>query len=215
MATKAKTKKSKKTEDDVVKKKKTTSTKKKTSKKKKAVKKPPVVLDRDDLVLIAKEMNVTMGLTPTIKVVKSQNEADIATAIVQNAAEIQETDSFIETTITALKTLIKDKDVLAVINKLVPAKSKKDAVKNRTKNTVKKNTRTRGESQARIDFMSKLVEQGKYTRNEILAAAVKEFPEAKEATLGTNLSDGKNPRYCKKWPALIVQDDQKCLSFKK
>lgn len=65
-----------------------------------------------------------------------------------------------------------------------------------------------------IKFLSDLVDEGKYTRKEIVEKAVEQFPDKSKNYFGTYLSDGKNPKYCK-FDSLIIVDAEGVLSFEK
>jgi hypothetical protein len=68
------------------------------------------------------------------------------------------------------------------------------------------------EKPAYLLFLSKLLEEGKFTQKELSALAVKEFPTVAKSTIETVLVDGKNPKY-NRFPKLVVKDDKGLLKF--
>jgi|ERR1035437_3909631 hypothetical protein len=70
------------------------------------------------------------------------------------------------------------------------------------------------EKPAYLLFLTKLLEEGKYTQKELSALACKEFPAVSKSTIETVLVDSKNKKYCR-FPKLVVKDDQGILSFTK
>ena len=65
----------------------------------------------------------------------------------------------------------------------------------------------------RVQFFTPLIEKGGALKKDLVNAAEKAFPEATRASLMTIISDGKNPKY-NKFDRLIIEDADKCLSFK-
>ncbi len=62
----------------------------------------------------------------------------------------------------------------------------------------------RGHTSPKYLFILNKVSESKWTRKEIMAAWLAEFPDASKTTVGTYLSDGKNPTY-NQFPRLILQ----------
>jgi len=65
----------------------------------------------------------------------------------------------------------------------------------------------------RIEFLTPLIESGKYTKSELIEKALKKEPDGKSG-IATLLSDAKNPKY-NKFPHLVVQDAEGVMTFKK
>jgi hypothetical protein len=65
-----------------------------------------------------------------------------------------------------------------------------------------------------LDFLTNRIKKGKHTRIELTDMTLSEFPEANKSSIQTLLSDGKNPKY-NKFETLLVEDDNKIISFKK
>ena len=59
----------------------------------------------------------------------------------------------------------------------------------------------------RIEFFIDLINEGRYSKKDLVELAVKEFPDATVAALSTILSDGTNPKYCR-FPVLIYIDKE-------
>ena len=68
-------------------------------------------------------------------------------------------------------------------------------------------------AQERRRFMAELIATGKHTKNSIVEKTVERFPEISKATIQTNLTDGKNPKY-NKFESLVVIGKEERLSFK-
>ena len=60
---------------------------------------------------------------------------------------------------------------------------------------------------ARVEFFIDLINEGRYSKKDLVELAVKEFPDATVAALSTILSDGTNPKYCR-FPVLIYIDKE-------
>ncbi len=82
-----------------------------------------------------------------------------------------------------------------------PASKKKPKIK-----TVHPKVR-RSKTSARIEYFIELINEGRYTRKDLVELAIKRFPEASISALQTILSDGKNPKYCR-FPVLLWTDDK-------
>lgn len=59
----------------------------------------------------------------------------------------------------------------------------------------------------RVEFFIDLINEGRYSKKDLVELAVKEFPDATVAALSTILSDGTNPKYCR-FPVLIYIDKE-------
>jgi hypothetical protein len=82
------------------------------------------------------------------------------------------------------------------------------------KATTKQGIRKKGERGERFLYVQSLLESGQHTRKEIVAMFLERYPEAKKTTIGTYLSDAKNPKYNQFSHLIQVAEDGK-LSFKK
>lgn len=81
----------------------------------------------------------------------------------------------------------------------VPVEGPKPVV-NKIKNSGKK------------DFISSLIAEGKYTKKEIVSQTMAEFPEGKDASIVTIITDGKNPKY-NPFKSLVKVDEKGIVSF--
>lgn len=77
----------------------------------------------------------------------------------------------------------------------------------RTKASTKKS-----KPKERRAFIEKLVKKGKFTQKEIIEKTAEKFPDVKEVTLRTQLTDAKNEKYCP-YENVIVADKKGILSF--
>lgn len=59
----------------------------------------------------------------------------------------------------------------------------------------------------RIEYFIDLINEGRYSRKDLVELAVKKFPDATVAALTTVLSDGCNPKYCR-FPVLLRIDKE-------
>lgn len=59
----------------------------------------------------------------------------------------------------------------------------------------------------RVEFFIDLINEGRYSKKDLIELAAKQFPDATIAALSTILSDGTNPKYCR-FPVLIYIDKE-------
>ena len=59
----------------------------------------------------------------------------------------------------------------------------------------------------RIEFFMDLINEGRYSKKDLIELAAKQFPDATIAALSTILSDGTNSKYCR-FPVLIYIDKE-------
>jgi len=59
----------------------------------------------------------------------------------------------------------------------------------------------------RIEFFIDLINEGRYSKKDLIELAAKQFPDATIAALSTILSDGTNPKYCR-FPVLLRVDKE-------
>ena len=124
-----------------------------------------------------------------------------------------------------LKALVEDNDEFKTLRKgldkykglqgpreLRPVMEECLGIKPDGKKTAEKSAGKKNVTVDRIAFLAPLIEKGKFTKKQLMEKAQKKFPQATDGALQTLLSDGKNPKY-NKFADLIVQDDDKCLSF--
>ena len=81
-----------------------------------------------------------------------------------------------------------------------PAKSDKPK---KTRDEIFKGNKTA----TRIEFFMDLINEGRYSKKDLIELAAKQFPDATIAALSTILSDGINPKYCR-FPVLIYTDKE-------
>lgn len=81
-----------------------------------------------------------------------------------------------------------------------PAKSDKPK---KTRDEIFKGNKTA----TRIEFFIDLINEGRYSKKDLIELAAKQFPDATIAALSTILSDGTNPKYCR-FPVLIYIDKE-------
>jgi hypothetical protein len=75
-------------------------------------------------------------------------------------------------------------------------------------------TQKKSSAQERVEFITPFIEKGKFTKSELAEKLQREFSDVKLSTLVTMLVDGKNPKY-NKFDNLIIEDEEKIMSFKK
>ena len=96
-----------------------------------------------------------------------------------------------------------------------PAKKEKPAKAPKAEKPAKsdKPTKTKDEifggnkTVKRIEFFIDLINEGRYSKKDLIELAAKQFPDATIAALSTILSDGTNPKYCR-FPVLIYTDKE-------
>lgn len=96
-----------------------------------------------------------------------------------------------------------------------PAKKEKPAKAPKAEKPAKsdKPTKTKDEifggnkTVTRIEFFIDLINEGRYSKKDLIELAAKQFPDATIAALSTILSDGTNPKYCR-FPVLIYIDKE-------
>lgn len=81
-----------------------------------------------------------------------------------------------------------------------PAKSDKPK---KTRDEIFKGNKT----VTRVEFFMDLINEGRYSKKDLIELAAKQFPDATIAALSTILSDGTNPKYCR-FPVLIYIDKE-------
>jgi len=59
----------------------------------------------------------------------------------------------------------------------------------------------------RVEFFIDLINEGRYSKKDLIELAAKQFPDATIAALSTILSDGTNPKYCR-FPVLLYIDKE-------
>ena len=101
-----------------------------------------------------------------------------------------------------------EKEVSVDDNEIIPEK-KKQSLKKEKKQPKEEGKKLQTNSKRpplkeRIDFFTSLIEQGKYTRKELIEKGVKNFPTVPPFSLGIILSDAKNPKY-NKFPHPVEQ----------
>ena len=101
-----------------------------------------------------------------------------------------------------------------------PVKTKKETKKEtKPKKETKKEVKstpsgTKGTPKERRDFITDMISDKQYKSKDIIEATVKKFPGISPATIRTEITDGKNPKYCK-FKYLVKQNDEGILSFTK
>lgn len=67
-------------------------------------------------------------------------------------------------------------------------------------------------SQRAIAFMTECIDEGGWTRAELVEATIEEVPDLAPSTIATLISDGKNPKY-NRFNALLTEDEGGIISF--
>jgi len=70
----------------------------------------------------------------------------------------------------------------------------------------------KGERGEKFLFVQGLIQEGTHTRKEVVTLFLEKWPETAKATVGTLISDGKNPKY-NKFPHLVVVAEDGKISF--
>ncbi len=81
-----------------------------------------------------------------------------------------------------------------------PAKSDKPK---KTRDEIFKGNKTA----TRIEFFMDLINEGRYSKKDLIELAAKQFPDATISALSTIIYDGTNPKYCR-FPVLIYIDKE-------
>jgi hypothetical protein len=95
-----------------------------------------------------------------------------------------------------------------------PVRVGKDTPAGKTPVTKERFAAKKSTGAERVDFLTPLIQSGKYTKAELVEKANKEFPDVSASTFQTMLTDAKNPKY-NKFAKLVVQAEDGTLSFKK
>ena len=101
-----------------------------------------------------------------------------------------------------------------------PKKEKPVKADKPKKDTSKRDSIFKGnKTVTRIEYFVELINEGKYSKKDLIELAAKKFPEATISALSTIIADGANPKYCR-FPVLLKVDkedgnivkftDQKC-----
>lgn len=101
-----------------------------------------------------------------------------------------------------------------------PKKEKPAKAEKPKKDTSKRDSIFKGNKTAtRIEYFVELINEGRYSKKDLIELAAKKFPEATISALSTIIADGANPKYCR-FPVLLKVDtedgnivkftDQKC-----
>jgi len=181
------------------------------------------IMKRSELVKAAKELNETLGLEPQINIKeKSKALADL----IKEAAELvdPELDDLTDNTLSVIAKITKDEKTTkkeeisekeeskesAIVGKTVKVAARKKNVNE--KNTDKKSIPKKRKFGEKTLFLLSLIEEGRFTRKEIIEKTLKKFPSASKSSLGTFLTDSKNPKY-NKFDSLVKQGKNGILSF--
>lgn len=79
-------------------------------------------------------------------------------------------------------------------------------------NKRRKQFKEKTKTQKRVEFLTPLINEGKYTRTQLLDLFLEQFSDAPRSTIHTMLIDAKNPRY-NKFDRLVVEDENKIMRF--
>lgn len=164
-------------------------------------------IERELLIKAAEELNEVMGLQPPINVEEDDNS--IKAKIIKALEFREEEDEFSPEVEEIFAQLESEEDKDEDLNdeeELEEANEK--IVKSGRKGKSKTNMLTR------FAFVESLIEEGKYTRKEIVEKTLKEFPHTSKNTVQTILSSSKNPKY-NKFRRLAVEDERGIISFMK
>ena len=61
--------------------------------------------------------------------------------------------------------------------------------------------------------MEALVAEGKHTKAYIIDQTLAAFPAISKSTIATNLTDGKNPKYCPFTKLVKIDDESKVVAY--
>ena len=143
---------------------------------------------RNDLMLVAKELNNVLELEPKIKIGRKHNSKEVLlTAIKEAISLVEKGDKISRKTQTILEGLN------LIFNK--PGKLKEKRGVGEVKN-----------------FIGNLLKEGKWKRKEIIGQTIKQFPDRLPSTIGTLLSDSKNFDY-NKFDSLVIENENRIMSF--
>ena len=163
-------------------------------------------IDMNELKAQVKELNALEGVTEKIKVVGISKQAMVdkfAEQIVAlDAAEVTLPEPMVDFYNSMFTEAAADPGAGAAD----PA-ADKDPAKDKPKTPKKK------EPNPRIVFMETLVAKGTLTKKEIVDQTLAQFPDISKSTISTNLTDGKNPKYCPFTKLLKIDDESKVVSY--
>lgn len=170
-------------------------------------------LKRSDLVDVADELNKELGLDPAIDTKKKVK--DLKDLIIEVGEIVdQDEDEFSDLTWRTLEYLqVLDRSGESSDKKQEGAESaERDSQEAKEKQSTDQ-TQRKTKTQKEIEFLTFLINKGKYTRAQLLDLTLKQFSDASESKIYRMLVGAKNPKY-NKFERLVVEDKNKIMKFK-
>jgi len=173
------------------------------------------IMKRSALVKAAKELNEVLGLDPQIN---TKEKPEKLIVLIKEAAKLvdPELDDLTDDTLSVIAGVTKEKK--EVKNEKDSQKDesvddKKEGVQEEKKESTDKKDSSKGRRFGeRTLFLLSLLEEGKYSRKEMIEKGMKEFPSSSRDAWGTMITDSKNPKY-NKFDKLVKQRKDGTLSF--
>ncbi len=181
-----------------------------------------MAIKKELLIKAAEELNEVMGLRPPIDT--NEDEETIKEKILKALELREEEDEFspeVEKVFAQLEEdienevdeVIEDEEELeneGVVGKEVNEEKEKKVKSKKVKKVSKKDGKA--SKMTRLAFIESLISEGRYTRKEIMAKALEQFPHISKTTVHTVLSSSKNPKYTK-FKRLAIEDERGVMSF--
>lgn len=159
--------------------------------------------DKADLSKVAKELNTVLKLSEPIDLKSSVTE--LTEEIVEVCSDIEDGEFEAKVFSDKAHNLFK---VLGIEIKWAEFKEEKKA---KEKSKPKKQSKSSSTQEMMVE-VELLLKKGKYTRKEIIEKVSKKIPDLKLTSIGTVVSDAKNPKY-NKFDKLVKQNEKGILSF--
>jgi len=165
-------------------------------------------IDMNELKAQVKALNALEGVTDKIKVVGISKQAMVdkfsEQVLALDAAEVTIPEPIVDFYNSMFSEAEATDDGAGA--SADPAAAK-DPAKDKPKTPKKK------EPNPRIVFMETLVAKGTLTKKDIVDQTLAKFPDISKSTIATNLTDGKNPKYCPFTKLLKIDDESKVVSY--
>jgi len=168
-------------------------------------------MKRSELVKAAKELNEVLGLDPQID---TRKKPEVLTTLIKEAAELidPELDDLTDNTLSVVAEVTKEGETESKkVEKEEEFKESREAMK-MVGDAEKKGSSKGRRFGERTSFLLSLLEEGKYSRKEIIEKGMEKFPSSSRDTWGTMITDSKNPKY-NKFDKLVKQRKDGILSF--
>ena len=198
-------------------------------------------MKRSELVKAAKELNETLGLDPRIDVKKKSKAltalikeaaglidselddlTDSTSSViaeltkeeepVKKEEELEEKKEEFKESEHAMKMMEEFKESEHAMKMMEEFKESEHAMKMMEDVEKKKKAGKKRKFNEKTLFLLSMIKEGKFTRKEIIEKTLEKFPSASKSSLGTLLTDSKNPKY-NRFDKLVKQGKDGILSF--